>query len=81
MVGIKKDGYNRSRTCVSRVKSLVHSRFATYPDISYRAHDVRVDVGSAPTGVERRPFVKRRPEWNGDIEPAAFRLTAGRSAS
>ena len=32
MVGIKKDGYDRSRTCVSRVKSPVHSRFATYPD-------------------------------------------------
>ena len=37
MVGIKKDGYDRSRTCVSRVKSPVHSRFATYPDVSYRA--------------------------------------------
>ena len=36
MVGIKKDGYDRSRTCVSRVKSPVHSRFATYPDASYR---------------------------------------------
>ena len=43
-----------SHSCVSRVKSPVHSRFATYPDVSYRAHDVRVDVGSAPTGVERR---------------------------
>ena len=31
------NGYDRSRTCVSRVKSPVHSRFATYPDVSYRA--------------------------------------------
>ena len=37
----RKNGYDRSRTCVSRVKSPVHSRFATYPDVSCRAHDVR----------------------------------------
>ena len=32
----RRNGYDRSRTCVSRVKSPVHSRFATYPDVSYR---------------------------------------------
>ena len=38
----RKNGYDRmsknyaSHSCVSRVKSPVHSRFATYPDVSCR---------------------------------------------
>ena len=39
---ISINGYDRSRTCVSRVKSPVHSRFATYPDVSYR---IRTCIG------------------------------------
>ena len=36
------NGHDRTRTCISRVKSPLHNRFATYPDVSYR---IRTRIG------------------------------------
>ena len=55
----RKNGYDRmsknyaSHSCVSRVKSPVHSRFATYPDVSYRTRTCIGGQKSPVLSIER----------------------------